>query len=93
MGRLRRRLEVLELGAGVGADPLVVIVRCFDDGPLTGYRVNGRLVQRREVESERALQDRAVADGHAVGKMLVLREVRKTTPLIRSAEEQGHGVL
>lgn len=80
MRGLDTRIAKLEKAAGLRDDPLCVILRCFDEGELCGYRsvsLGHESIEtiRRPGESKADLLERAEAASPRSG-MIVLREVR-----------------
>jgi hypothetical protein len=74
---IKRRLHALEAAAELAADPLVVIIRSFAEGPLVAYRIGDQVIERREGETDQALAGRAIAEVRAPGTVFALREVRR----------------
>ena len=80
MRGLEKRIALLERAIH-GPEPVSVILSCFDDGELTGYRWQPYGYEpvttiRRAGESEAQLLKRAEATAIPVNGLLVLNEVR-----------------
>lgn len=84
MKSLRARIEFLEEQAGIGREPLTIIMRRFvaiGDGELYGYRYQCGFeeidVHRKPGESEDALLERAEDAAPIIGGIAVLHELRR----------------